>query len=199
MSEPLALASGALIALSCIPYIRDILLAKTKPQRMTWLIWMVLLTIAFFVQIAKGGTWSLITTGVDWLGVVVIFILSIKRGMGGATRLDKWALAGAGLGLVLWYLTSEPMYALIITICIDFIAGMLTILKTYKEPGTETFVAYMICGTGGLLGVLSVGKLDLALLLFPLWICLFNYAIGMSVIAGRMRLAREVARGNMVK
>ena len=188
MQEILGGVSGLLIALSCIPYIRDILLLKTRPQRMTWFIWMVLLTIAFFAQVSKGGTWSLITTGIEWLGVVVIFILSIKNGMGGATKLDKMALAGAGIGLILWYLTNEPFYALIITILIDFIAGMLTILKAYKEPETETFIAYMICGTGGLLGTLAVGKLNLSLIIFPLWICLFNYAIGITVLIGRKKL-----------
>ena len=185
MQEILGGVSGLLIALSCIPYIRDILLRKTKPQRMTWFIWMVLLTIAFFAQLSEGGTWSLITTGVDWLGVVVIFILSIKNGIGGATKLDKLALVGASIGLILWYLTNEPLYALVITIFIDFIAGMLTILKAYKEPETETFIAYMICGTGGLLGVFAVGELNLSLIIFPLWICLFNYAIGITVLLGR--------------
>ncbi len=188
MQEILGYGSGILIALSCIPYIRDILLLKTKPQRMTWFIWAVLLSIAFFAQLSKGGTWSLITTGVDWLGVVIIFILSIKYGMGGATRLDKTALAGAGIGLILWYLTSEPLFAILITIFIDFIAGMLTILKTYKQPETETYIAYMICGTGGLLGTLSVGESNFSLIIFPLWICLFNYAIGITVLLGRRRL-----------
>ena len=191
MLQFLGFASGALIALSCIPYIRDILLHKTKPQRATWFIWAVLLTIAFFAQLSKGGTWSLITTGVDWLGVVIIFILSIKHGMGGASKLDKLALLGAAIGLILWYFTNEPLFALVITILIDFIAGMLTILKTYKQPETETFIAYMICGTGGLLGVLSVGEMNVPLLIFPLWICLFNYAIGMTVMFGRMNIAKE--------
>ena len=177
--------SGLLIALSCVPYIRDIFLLKTKPQRMTWFIWMILLTIAFFAQVAKGGTWSLITTGIDWLGVVIIFILSIKKGMGGATTVDRLALVGASIGLILWYLTNEPLYALIITVLIDFIAGMLTILKTYKEPETETFIAYIICGTGGLLGVFAVGQFNFALIIFPLWICLLNYAIGVTVLLGK--------------
>ncbi|MES2023282.1 MAG: hypothetical protein V4439_01225 [Patescibacteria group bacterium] len=191
MKEILGIGSGILIAISCIPYIRDILLHKTKPQRMTWFIWCILLTIAFVAQIFKGGTWSLITTGVDWLGVVTIFFLSIKYGMGGTRKLDKIALAGAGIGLIIWYFTNEPLFALLISVLIDFVAGMLTIIKTYKEPETETFIAYMICGTGGLLGVFSVGELNFSLILFPLWICLLNYAIGITVILGRRRLENK--------
>ena len=191
MREILGYGSGILIALSCILYIKDILLAKTKPQRMTWFIWVILLSIAFFAQLSKGGTWSLITTGIDWLGVVIIFILSIKRGMGGATKLDKMALVGAGVGLIIWYFTNEPLFAILITIFIDFIAGMLTILKTYKHPETETFVAYIICGTGGILGALAVGEMNFSLIIFPLWIGLFNYAIGITVLLGKRRLTQK--------
>lgn len=188
MNEILGISSGMLIAISCIPYIRDILLHKTKPQRATWLIWAVLLTISFVAQVFEGGTWSLITTGVDWLGVVIIFFFSIKYGMGGTSKLDKVSLLGAGIGLFFWYITNEPLYALLITVFIDFIAGMLTILKTYKSPETETFIAYIICGTGGLLGAISVGEMNFPLLLFPIWICISNYSIGLTIILGRRNL-----------
>lgn len=117
--------------------------------------------------------------------------------MGGATKLDKLALVGASIGLIIWYLTKEPLYALVITICIDFIAGMLTILKTYKEPETETFIAYIICGTGGLLGVFAVGRLNLSLIIFPLWICLLNYAIGITVLLGRKNTPKPLGKRGM--
>ncbi|MBP7804624.1 MAG: hypothetical protein KA052_00160 [Candidatus Pacebacteria bacterium] len=190
MQQALGVLSGALIALSAIPYIRDIYRGKTTPQRMTWFIWIVLLTIAFFAQVAEGGTWSLITTFVDWLGVLIIFILSIKHGVGGTSKLDIAALIGACIGLILWYLTNNPMYALVITIVIDFFGGFLTMVKTHKDPHSETAVAYMICGTGGLLGAISVGKWDIALIIFPLWICLFNYTIGIISIVGKRKLAK---------
>ncbi len=191
MQEILGYASGILIAISVIPYVRDIFLLKTKPERMTWFIWSVLLTIAFFAQFSEGGTWSLITTGVDWLGVVIIFILSIKYGMGGTTKLDKLALVGSGIGLLIWYLTNEPLFALLIVLLIDFSAGMLTIIKTYKEPATETLSAYLICGTGRLLGVLSVGEINFSLIIFPLWICILNYTIAATIILGKKRIVSK--------
>jgi hypothetical protein len=190
MQEILGYASGALIIISAIPYIRDIFLLKTKPERATWLIWSVLLLIAFFAQLAEGGTWSLITTAIDCLIVIIIFILSIKYGMGGTTKLDIVALAGAGIGLIVWYLTNEPLFALLITIFIDSLGGMLTIVKTYKEPTTETFSAYVICGTGGLLGAFSVGEMSFSLIIFPLWICILNYSIAMTIVLGKRKLKK---------
>lgn len=187
MQELLGYASGLLITISAVPYISEIFRLKTKPERATWLIWSVLLTIAFCAQFAKGGTWSLITTGIDCLIVIIIFALSIKYGMGGASRLDIFALVASGVGLVLWHLTNEPLYALLITIVIDMLASMLTVVKTYKEPSTETFSAYMICGTGGLLGAFAVGTLNFSLIIFPLWICVMNYGIGFTIWLGQQR------------
>lgn len=190
MEQTLGYLSGALITISIIPYVYDVLRGKTKPQRATWLIWSVLLMIAFFAQLAEGGTWSLITTGVDLLGVLIIFFLSIKKGMGGTSKLDIFALVGAGIGLLLWYLTNEPLAALLITIFIDFLGTMLTVIKTYKEPETETLNAYIICGTGGILGAVAVGEISFSLIIFPLWIGIMNYAIAVTILLGRRRLAR---------
>ena len=65
MLEFFGYISGILFILSVVPYVRSILKGNTKPQRMTWLIWTVLVFIAFFSQLAKGATWSLLLTAGD--------------------------------------------------------------------------------------------------------------------------------------
>ncbi|MBP6884507.1 MAG: hypothetical protein KBC17_01635 [Candidatus Pacebacteria bacterium] len=185
MQQFLSYASGILIATSCIPYIRDILRGKTIPERATWFIWGILLTIAFFAQLAEGGTWSLITTGIDWLGVVIIFVLSIKYGTGGTKKLDIFALLGAGIGLLIWYLTDNALYAILITIFVDLMGALPTLVKTYREPKTETWYAYIICGIGGFLGALSVGSFEFSLYIFPLWIGIINTSIGLTSLIKR--------------
>lgn len=188
MQETLGYMSGILVVVSSIPYIRDIFLKKTTPARSTWFIWSILLAIAFFAQISEGATWSLLLTGADFATVLFIFILSIKRGEGGATRLDIFSLVGAGISLIVWYLTSDALYAIILIIVIDFFGGLPTLVKAYKSPYSETTVAYMICAFGALVGVFAVGELNFALLIFPAWICLFNFSIGLMTILGKRRL-----------
>ncbi len=185
MQQYLGYISGGLIALSAFPYIRDVLRRKTVPARATWFIWGILLTIAFFAQLAEGGSWSLITTGINWLGVVIIFLLSIKYGVGGTSKLDIFVLSGAGIGLMVWYITNNPLYALLITIFVDFMGALPTLVKTYKEPSTETWYAYIICGLGGLIGAVSVGTFDFSLYVFPLWIGIMNTTIGLVSIIGQ--------------
>ena len=188
MQETLGYISGILVIISSIPYIRDIFLNKTTPERATWFIWSVLLAIAFFAQLSKGGTWSLLLTGADFATVLFIFILSIKRGVGGTTKLDIFSLVGAGVSLIIWYLTSDALYALLLIIIIDFLGGLPTLVKAYKDPYSETTIAYMICAFGALVGVFAVGELNFALLIFPAWICIFNFSIGLMTILGKKNL-----------
>lgn len=195
MQETLGIASGILVTISAIPYIRDVLLKKTKPHRFTWLIWSILLAIAFFAQLSKGASWSLLLTAGDFTAVFIIFILSIKYGTGGTSKFDLWTLFGAGVGLLLWYITNEALTALLITILIDFLAGLLTIRKSYSYPNTETLVAYLICSFGAFLGIFSVDEYNFSLLIFPIWIFAINLSIGMTIILARRRLAQSPKAG----
>jgi len=182
MLEIFGYVSGLLFVFSAIPYIRSILKGKTKPQRITWLIWTVLVFIAFFSQLAKGATWSLLLTAGDAITIVVVFIFSIKYGVGGFGKIDIISLAGAGLSLILWYFTNEPAVALFLIILIDIIGSNLTILKAWKNPETENWVGWAMCGVGGLFGILSVGSFNFILLAYPLYICLMNSLIALIII-----------------
>src|SRR5437879_6101556 len=104
---------GGLFALgSFIPYLRDILLSRVKPQRATFFIWSVLGAIAVFSQLAKGASYSLWLPGLETLGVLITFFLSVKYGIGGFNKKDSIALLIAALGLIAWYFTKEAAVAL---------------------------------------------------------------------------------------
>lgn len=190
MNQIFGYASGILMMASAIPYIRDIFLLKTKPERATWLIWSFLQIIAFFSQLAKGAEYSLFLTIGDTITVTTVFIISIKYGMGGLMKRDIWALIGAGVSLFLWYLTKEPAVALFIIIFIDLLGGMLTLIKSYENPESETMISWMMAGFAGLLGTLAVGENNLILLSYPLYICLLNFAVGFTVLLRKRKLVK---------
>ena len=177
--------AGILSGIAVIPYVRDILLHKTKPERASWLIWSVLGSIAFFSQLAEGATWSLWLTGINTIGVLIIFILAIKYGMGGLARRDTYALIAAGFGLILWYLTRHAFIALFVTIGIDLIGQTLTVIKTYAVPESETLSTWVLVSTAGIFSMLSVGAWDWILLLYPFYIFLANFSVVVAIYAGR--------------
>jgi len=182
MLEIFGYISGILMILSVIPYTRSILKGNTKPQRMTWLIWTILTLIAFFSQLAKGASWSLFVTAGDMIAILVTFIFSIKYGVGGFRKIDILSLIGALVSLLLWYLTKEPAIALFLIILIDIIGANLTIIKSWKNPETENWICWAMCGVGGLFGIFSVGSFNLILLAYPIYICLINSIMAIIVI-----------------
>lgn len=188
MLQTLGLISGVLSVITYLPYLRDIFKLKTKPERATWFIWSVLSGIAFFSQMAKGATDSLWLVGVQAIGVVVIFLLSIRFGVGGFVRRGIIALIAAGIGLILWFYTNEAAFALLIAIAIDAIGGLLTVLKAYRDPESETLSTWVLSGTAGIFAAFAVGSLDYILLAFPVYVVLINYAVAVAMILGKRRL-----------
>lgn len=182
MLEIFGYTSGILFMLSVIPYVRSILKGDTKPQRITWLIWAVLVFIAFFSQLAKGATWSLLLTAGDAIAIIIVFIFSIKYGVGGFSKIDILSLVGAGLSLVLWYFTNEPAIALFLIIIIDLIGANLTFIKSWRNPETEYWFSWAMCGIGGFFGVLSVGNFNFVLLSYPLYIFLINSLMAVIIL-----------------
>ena len=168
-----------------VPYVRDMFAHKTKPQRTSFLIWALLGLIAFFSQLADEASWSLLLPLADATAVLIIFLLSINYGVGGFNREDKAALLFSAVGLLLWYLTDEPLFALIITILIDASATALTIHKTYRNPHTETFISWLLASVAGITAMLAVGDLDLSLLIYPIYIFLSNGIVALLILAGK--------------
>lgn len=181
--------SGLAILMSFVPYTRDIFNRKTKPERMSWLIWAVLGSISFFSQMAKGASHSLWFVGVQFVGDFFVFILAIKYGFGGLLKRDIVALIGAVVGLGLWYITSEAAIALFIIIFIDATGVFLTVIKSYENPATETISAWVFTLIGGFLACIAVGRLNLILLAFPFYVFLASLAILISIKLGFRRAA----------
>lgn len=130
--------------LCMVPYLRDIFRHKTKPERATWWIWLALGLIAFFAQLAAGAKWSLGLTGASVTAVGLVALLSLRYGYGTFKRRDALSLLVAAGGVLLWYLTSSPLFALLIVVVVDFIGFWLTMVKTWGNPHTETLSTWQL-------------------------------------------------------
>lgn len=182
--------SGILITLEFLPYIRDILRLKTKPQRTTWFLFFILGGIAFFSQLAKGASDSLWLPGIITIGVTIIFLLSLKYGVGGLQKKDYFVLLFAFLGLIAWYFTKEPAVALYIVILIDAAGTYLTAEKAYHHPESETILLWIFSSVAGFFAMLAVGKWDIILLSYPFFIFLADAAIVSAICLGKRKRKR---------
>jgi hypothetical protein len=191
----LGILGGIFAFFSYFPYIRDIFRLKTKPERASWLIWVVLTTMGFFSNLAVGATDSLWLPGIQSFGVFLIFILSFRYGYGGLLKRDILVLLAAALTLLVWYFTSEPLIALYLVILIDGMGGALTVVKTYHHPESETISAWILCGLGGLCAFLSVGTFDIFLLSYPFYIMLINFLVVLAIFLGKKKQLSKASLG----
>jgi hypothetical protein len=181
MSESILATFGILSAIVGLiaypPYLRDMFRGTTKPERASWFIWTVLSGIALASQIAEGATWSLLMTAANTLGVAVIFLQSIKFGVGGLHSRDIISLVIAAAGLALWAFTKQPVLALIIVIIVDAAGAWLTIYIAHKNPESETLSTWIIDCVSNALGLLAVGALTPSLLLYPAYLLVANASV----------------------
>jgi hypothetical protein len=166
----LGVLAGVVSVADTIPYIRNTLHGLTRPHRGTWLIWGVLAIVVCLSQRADGASWSLIMVAVQAVLTSVIFLLSIRRGVGGLSPTEAVMIALAGGGVIGWMVADEPVIA---TAC----GAAMMVPKTYRDPASETLVTFAFASLGGLLAAGAVGAADLSLLLYPLYYFAVNGAI----------------------
>jgi hypothetical protein len=161
--------SAVVNTIGMVPYVKDTLKHKTKPERATWWVWLAIDIIAFAAQVGAGSTWSLLMTGAGIVSIGLIAFLSLSYGYGRLQYRDIISLVGAAGGIILWKLTKDPLFALVIIIIVDLLAVWLTVAKTWKAQHTETLISWVLSGFSAILGLLAVGKLNFTQLLYPVY------------------------------
>ncbi len=178
----IGILGGILSFTSNIPYMYDTIKKKTKPHRVTWGIFFLLNIIFLGNHIAAGATSSIWLVVAFTLSTFTIFTLSLRNGVGGTTKLDIAVLIGAILGVVIWQLIHSPIASIIVNITCAAIASIPTYKKAWIHPQTETKISYSLGAFASLLSAVSVGKIDLALLLLPIYSFIYQGTIYIILI-----------------
>jgi hypothetical protein len=181
----LGVLAGLVGVADTLPYIRDMLRGVTRPHRGTWLIWGVLAIVVCLSQHADGASWSLVMAGSQAVLTTIVFVLALRRGEGGVSRLDALMIAVAVGGLSGWILADEPLVATVCVVAADSIGVALMVPKTYRDPDSETLVTFALASLAGVLAAAAVASLDPSLLLYPAYYCLANGAIALLIIRRR--------------
>ena len=157
-----------------IPYFRDIWKGKTKPHAFSWLVWGTLAVIAFGGQMLEGagpGAW---VTAVSAASAFVVFSIALKKGEVDITTTDWLSLFGAGLAMLLWAVSNEPLLAIILVIIIDFLGFLPTIRKSYKHPHQETLISYFLAGLKFVIALIALDNYSLVTWLYPGYLVIVN-------------------------
>lgn len=176
-----------------IPYVRDTLRGVTRPHRGTWLIWSVLAIVVFLSQHADGASWSLLMPAAQTILTGGVFVLAIRRGVGGVSATERAMIAIAAAGVAGWMVADEPMLATGCVVVADLLAAAMMVPKTYRDPHSETLSTFVLASLGGALAVGAVGDPTLGLLLYPLYFVAVNAALALLIHHRRVQLKCDVA------
>lgn len=177
MANALIIASTILVLISPIIYIRSIWKGETKPHRTTRIVYLVislLSTYALYRQWDNVGLWLSAATLLQSLAV---FAMSMRHGVGGRSKTDITCLVIAGIGIIVWQITKNPLTGLAASILADLAGTRPTVTKTRKRPESETRLYYGIDMVAWGLSLLALSSWTVAWTAYPGYIFIINLIV----------------------
>jgi hypothetical protein len=169
MAKDLLGAAGiALTFVIFAPYARDIVRGTTRPHVFSWVIWALGTFVVFFAQLAGGagvGAWPI---GVSAAITTSVAVLAwSRRGDTAITRAD-WAFFVAALSaLPCWFVTADPLWAVVILTLVDLIGFGPTVRQGWSRPHDESAAFFALAAVRNLLVVLALEHYSTTTVLFP--------------------------------
>jgi len=166
--ELLSTIAIGLTILAFYPYIRSILRGKTKPHVFSWVIWGSTTFIVCLAQLADeggAGAWPIGVSGIITLYVAVLAYL--KKSDNTITKMDWLFFILAMTSLPAWYLTSHPLWAVVILTTVDVMGFGPTIRKAYIRPFEEQLLFFVIMSLRNLISISALEHYSLTTVLFP--------------------------------
>lgn len=187
--EAFGILSLLLNAMSGIPYIYFVLKGKTRPHVFTWILWGVLAAIAAAAQgtaQAGPGNWTVILSAVLSL---ITAALAFSHGDRGTTRGD-WVAFIIGLAAIpLWYVTANPLAAVILVTISDGAGYIPTIRKSWMKPREEMVSSYGISNLKHFAAIAATSSYSATTLVYPVALSLMNGAL-IAVLLWRRRILK---------
>jgi len=185
--------SSLLALISPIVYSIAIFKGEAKPHRTTRLVLLLITSLTTASLFAQKNQVAIYLAGVSTIQSIMIFTLSLKRGMGGWSKTDMLCLFIALIGIALWRITENPVVALYCAIGADFTGMVPALAKTYKFPKTEVWTFYLLDVFAAFFILLALETWTLQEYSYPIYIMLINLVMVILIVRPGL-VAREVCK-----
>ncbi len=193
-----AFAAIALTFIGFAPYIRGIHRGTTHAHVFSWLIWGITTGIVFFAQInakAGSGAWPI---GISALITLYIALLAFQRKGDVAITPSDWLFFGAALSSIpIWYLSAEPLFAVIILTFVDLLGFGPTLRKAYQHPHKENLGFFSLFALRNSLVIIALNNYSLTTVLFPAAVGLACVSLIILVLFRRHLLKVTASRNDL--
>ena len=185
---------GAIIgSLGGCYYLYETIVGNAQPNRVTWLLWGIFPMVIFVAQRAQGVeglSWASFVAGFTPLLVVAASFFN-KNAYWKSEPRDYYLMAAAIIGIILWAMTDNPNLALLFSLLADMLAGTPTLIKAFRHPHSESWIAYAISTFGFGICVLSVQAYNFESTTFVAYLFILNGTL--AVLASRGRAHKQAA------
>ncbi len=178
------IVSSLFILIGAIPYIKDIFKKQVRPHVLSWLGWGLITGLGAAAMYADGSTWMAVIVFTNTVACLSIVFFSVIRKVGvwETSHLDWFFFFMGILGVVLWQTLDMAVLALICAIIADFAFGIPTIIKTYKNPETETPFVWVAATLSGLFSLFAIQVIAFHEIAYPVYLLFFDSAVLLLVL-----------------
>lgn len=160
-------------------YFKNIFYGGTRPNLVSWFLWMLGPFFGVFFQIKAGAGLSALPVFLAGFGPLVVIIVSLfrKNSIWKITRLDMICGMLSLTALVFYTLTHNLGISILFAILSDGLAAVPTLIKSLKFPETETAAVYLPGVFNNILGLLIITNWIFTIYSFNIYFILINMAI----------------------
>jgi hypothetical protein len=190
MTQYIPILGAAVWLIGALFYAKDTVIGgTTKPNRVSWLMWAIAPLIAAAASYADGVRFAALPVFVAGFGSLLIFVATFlnPKSYWKLETVDYIYGALSGLSLVLWWLTKEPVIAIIFSILSDAFASIPTVIKSWKHPKTESGVLYISALFNVLTCFFALKTFGISELAFPIYLVGLNVILITGIYRGRLK------------
>lgn len=185
MSTIFIVISSLLALISPIVYARAILKGEAKPHRTTRFVLLIITALSTASLLANNNTVAVWLAGVSTIQAIIIFILSLKHGMGGWAKLDLVCLLIALMGIAAWQTTNNPLLGLYFSILADFTGMIPALIKTYRLPKTEIATFFVLDTVAAVFTMFAISNFSIENIAYPVYIFAINIVMTLLIVIPR--------------
>ncbi len=163
-------------------YIYKVFQGQIKPHLFTWLVWGFAAGIVCAAQMMTGagaGGW---TAGFAAFCCTGIAILALFKGDKTYTRSDWLALVAAFIAIILWVLTTDPFYAVLLLTLTDAIGYLPTFRKAFHKPDEESWFPFVMVVLQEALALLALTNYNRVTVTYPIAVLILDAGLAVMLI-----------------
>ncbi len=165
--------AGIFLIMAMLIYIKNLLKGDITPRPISWIGWFLLMGVSIYSQIMeKGFEWGQVTTIISIIGCLIIFLLSLRKGV---IKEEDWGCLGFGMMCGFVYLVTRDAW---ITTGFGIAADLLIAIPTFKnawdKPESERSIAWILGFMGYAITLPSCFGLNIVYFLFPFYLFWLN-------------------------